>query len=106
MIFLWNYFWPTNSTKVTENVSVLVKGLKQPGSVKMARIDDNNANAPQAWRVKGSPKYLTPAEITELKKVSELTWTSTKCSPVTDGCSLPSILIQPQGVVVFVISKD
>eukprot|EP01127_Copromyxa_protea_P009104 TRINITY_DN2118_c0_g1_i4.p1 TRINITY_DN2118_c0_g1~~TRINITY_DN2118_c0_g1_i4.p1 ORF type:complete len:111 (-),score=15.79 TRINITY_DN2118_c0_g1_i4:86-418(-) len=104
MVFVWNFFWPTKATPTSETVTVFLKGITK-AHFKMASIDTSHSNAPQAWRNDGSPKYLSPAQVQAYIEASQVTWTNVECTEVTGGCTLPSVVVEPQGTVIYVSSE-
>jgi xylan 1,4-beta-xylosidase len=55
-----------------EDVRIKLVGASTPKNSLIERIDQEHANAPQAWREMGSPEYLSPAQVERLEIASEL----------------------------------
>lgn len=71
MLIVSNHNVPLSPIK-TENIKVVVEGLKNCNTVILERIDEYNANPKRKWVEMGSPGYLTKEQIEELIKVSEI----------------------------------
>jgi len=70
-ILITNWALPRHPLK-TETVTIRLGGIKNPGSCFIERIDDNHANARQAWIDMGQPGSLTPAQVMALELASAM----------------------------------
>jgi xylan 1,4-beta-xylosidase len=57
----------------TEQVHIQLDGVGPPGAVVVRRIDADHANAKARWQALGSPNYLSPAQVADLRDTSRLT---------------------------------
>lgn len=70
--------------------------------MKMTRIDDENANAPQMWRNDGSPLYLKDAAIQRYKLASQLSYSTVVCQySGSSMCTIPDFVVPVNGLAVF-----
>lgn len=71
-ILVTNWALPRHEIK-TETIRINLIGIKKIESAWIERIDEQNANAPKAWKEMGKPETLTPAMVQELELKSLLT---------------------------------
>lgn len=90
----------------TENIKVILKGIKNCREIFVERIDEYNANPKRVWLEMGSPEYLDKKQIEELIKASELkkekiSWSIENGNGVTFDLS-----VLPHSVVAATIIKN
>ena len=71
MVLVTNHALPRQPI-ATEDARLRIKGVGQPRSVVVERIDENHANAKRAWQQMGEPPYLHTAQIERLQEASRL----------------------------------
>lgn len=100
-LFVWNNYWPTTQSMMSDqNVSIALTGTTAT-TWNMTRIDNDNANAPAAWRKDGSPLYLNQSQIEKYKAASDLKWTTISCKLTGQTCLFPDLTIPAQGLIVL-----
>jgi xylan 1,4-beta-xylosidase len=70
-VLLTNHALPRHSIK-TESAQITLTAAHEPKKVVCRRIDGDHANAVHAWRALGSPAYLNPANVEQLKEASRV----------------------------------
>lgn len=88
-----------------ESITIRVITNAKIKSAYVERIDDYHANATQAWIEMGSPQSLSPAQVTELEKVSGLI-KEVLASKNEDGFVLINIDMPPQGVACITLLTE
>lgn len=111
LAFVWNNVWPsqTASSSVVAAAGdsafvVFNLGANITSPVKIARIDDTNANAPEMWRKDGRPAYLKPKDVARYKDASKLIWTQMSCSS-SSACTL-SLQVPQQGLIAISTTRN
>ena len=70
-VMMTNHALPTHAI-TTEHVQIRLEGVASPGAVSVRRIDVDHANAKARWQTLGSPTYLLPAQVADLRDASRL----------------------------------
>ena len=70
-ILLTNWALPTHPIE-EENISLNLENLPKLKGAKIERIDSENANAHASWEKMGKPESLSPQQVTQLEKKSQL----------------------------------
>ena len=70
-VMLTNHALPRHPI-ATEHVRIRLDGAASPGAVIVRRIDADHANAKARWQALGSPTYLSPAHVADLRDASRL----------------------------------
>jgi len=100
-ILVYNVDIPTANI-MNISVSIQVANLKAiPQFGTLVRVDDANANAPQAWVNMGKPLYPTRQQIEQLKRVSEFTPEKLTAKKVSDSVAQFDLNIPKWGVAVI-----
>jgi xylan 1,4-beta-xylosidase len=71
MVLVTNHALPRQPI-ATEDARLRIKGVGQPRSVVVERIDENHANAKRAWQQMGEAPYLHTEQIERLQEASRL----------------------------------
>jgi len=104
-IVAFNYNYP-NGTIRTESACIILHGISTSEFKEafLERIDDTHANAPNEWKIMGSPEYLDEYQVEHLKKVSRMV--KEKIVPVVISSNSLSftVTIPPQGVIAITFS--
>ncbi|ADQ45468.1 glycoside hydrolase family 39 [Caldicellulosiruptor kronotskyensis 2002] len=103
VLIVSNHNVPLSPIK-TENIKVVVEGLKNCNTVILERIDEYNANPKRKWVEMGSPGYLTKEQIEELIKVSEIKKEQISCEKISEKAVKFEFDILPHSVVAITIN--
>lgn len=73
------------------------EGITLPAEIK--RVDDTHGNALRTWEKMGSPEYVTPGQVMELKAASEVK-TESLSAAVNGGCVEFELTVPPMGMAL------
>ena len=70
-VLLTNHTYPLHSIE-KETANIFVRNTPRPHKIYLERIDKENANSKQIWIEKGSPEYLSKADVREIQEQSAM----------------------------------
>lgn len=103
VLIVSNHNVPLSPIK-TENIKVIVEGLKSCNTVVIERIDEYNANPTRKWVEMDSPEYLTKDQIEELIKASQIKKEQISYEKISDKAVKFEFDILPHSVVAITIN--
>jgi len=104
MAIIYNHNIPDNPIK-TETICLQFLGINLMRTTAVVeRIDDTHSNPTAVWKSMGSPGYLNQAQVTMLKKSSELVKMSIPWMQQNSTYAMLQLSIPPQGVAAITIS--
>lgn len=86
----------------TELVQIEMKGIQHVASSYIERIDDNHANAYEAWKKMGQPDTLLPAQVNALEQASAFIKEPIDIRHCEDSI-LIELYIEPQGTACITL---
>jgi xylan 1,4-beta-xylosidase len=71
-VLLSNHVYPRHRI-VKERARITIRNLPRLRKIFLERIDEANANPKEIWKKKGSPEYLSKADVMEIREKSQMT---------------------------------
>lgn len=103
-IMITNWALPRHSIK-TEMIRVQLDNIKKIKTSFIERIDEDHANARQAWTKMGKPGSLSPTQVTVLELASSLTIEPFATTHEKDSV-LIEVAIPPQGIAYITLEPE
>lgn len=70
-VLLTNHAYPRHFIE-KENANIIIRNSPTPRKIVLERIDEENTNPKQVWIEKGSPEYMSKADVAEIEEKSRM----------------------------------
>lgn len=104
-VLLWHYH-DDDVPGADAAVNLKIKGMREPFSATLWRVDGERANSFAAWKAMGSPQSPNATQYADLEKASELVAETLQPSSARGRDSTFSITLQRQGVALLVLQSE